>query len=41
MLPVVDLNLNAEVKVKGKPKELKDISFNFDQIKSTRVIINN
>jgi ribosome maturation factor RimP len=31
--------LNAEVKVKGKPKELKDISFNFDQVKTTRVIL--
>ena len=31
--------LEAEVKVKGKAKELKDISFNFEQIKSTRVIL--
>jgi ribosome maturation factor RimP len=31
--------LETEVKVKGKTKELKDISFNFDQIKSTRVIL--
>lgn len=31
--------LEAEVKIKGKPKELKDISFNFEQIKSTRVIL--
>jgi ribosome maturation factor RimP len=31
--------LNAEVKVKGKPKEQKDISFNFDQVKTTRVIL--
>jgi ribosome maturation factor RimP len=31
--------LNAEVKVKGKSKEQKDISFNFDQIKTTRVIL--
>jgi ribosome maturation factor RimP len=31
--------LETEMKVKGKPKELKDISFNSDQIKSTRVIL--
>jgi ribosome maturation factor RimP len=31
--------LEAEVKVKGKAKEMKDISFNFDQIKSTRVVL--
>jgi ribosome maturation factor RimP len=31
--------LETEVKVKGKSKELKDVSFNFDQIKSTRVIL--
>jgi hypothetical protein len=31
--------LETEVRVKGKTKELKDISFNFDQIKSTRVIL--
>jgi ribosome maturation factor RimP len=31
--------LETEVKMKGKAKELKDISFNFDQIKSTRVIL--
>lgn len=31
--------LETEVKVKGKGKELKDISFNFEQIKSTRVIL--
>jgi ribosome maturation factor RimP len=30
--------LETEVKVKGKPKELKEVSFNFDQVKSTRVI---
>ncbi|MDO9580518.1 MAG: ribosome assembly cofactor RimP [Bacteroidales bacterium] len=29
----------TEVKVKGKTKELKDLSFNFDQIISTRVIL--
>jgi len=31
--------LEAEIKIKGKTKELKDISFNFEQIKSTRVIL--
>lgn len=31
--------LETEMKVKGKTKELKDISFNSDQIKSTRVIL--
>ena len=31
--------LETEVKVKGKTRELKDISFNFEQIKSTRVIL--
>ena len=31
--------IETEVKVKGKTKELKDLSFNLDQIKSTRVII--
>jgi ribosome maturation factor RimP len=31
--------LETEVKVKGKTKELKDISFNFEQIKTTRVIL--
>jgi ribosome maturation factor RimP len=31
--------LETEIKVKGKAKELKDISFNSDQIKSTRVIL--
>ena len=31
--------LETELKVKGKTKELKDISFNFEQIKSTRVIL--
>src|SRR5450759_4644219 len=31
--------LETEFKIKGKTKELKDISFNFDQIKSTRVIL--
>jgi len=31
--------LETELKVKGRAKELKDISFNFDLIKSTRVIL--
>lgn len=31
--------LETEMKIKGKTKELKDISFNLDQIKSTRVIL--
>ena len=31
--------LETEFKIKGKAKELKDVSFNFEQIKSTRVIL--
>jgi ribosome maturation factor RimP len=31
--------LETEVKIKGKTKELKDISFNFDQVKTARVIL--
>jgi ribosome maturation factor RimP len=31
--------LETEMKIKGKTKELKDVSFNFEQIKSTRVIL--
>jgi len=31
--------LETELKIKGKTKELKDISFNLEQIKSTRVIL--
>lgn len=31
--------LETETKVKGKSKVVKDISFNFEQIKSTRVIL--
>lgn len=31
--------IETEVKVKGKTKEVKDMSFNLDQIKSTRVIL--
>jgi ribosome maturation factor RimP len=30
--------LETEVRIKGKSPELKDISFNLDQIKSTRII---
>jgi ribosome maturation factor RimP len=31
--------LETEVKVKGKAKEISDISFNFDQVKSAKVIL--
>ncbi len=31
--------LEAEVKVKGKAREIKEVSFNFDQVKTTRVIL--
>lgn len=31
--------LETEVKPKGKPREKKDLSFNFENIKSTRVIL--
>jgi ribosome maturation factor RimP len=31
--------LETEVKIKGKMKELKDISFNTDQVKTARVIL--
>lgn len=31
--------LETEVKIKGKAKELKDLSFNFDKVKSTRIIL--
>jgi ribosome maturation factor RimP len=31
--------LETEIKIKGRIKELKDISFNFDQVKTTRVIL--
>jgi ribosome maturation factor RimP len=31
--------LETEVKAKGKAKEIKDLSFNFEQVKSTRVIL--
>jgi ribosome maturation factor RimP len=30
-------DLETQVKVKGKTKETRDVSFNFDQIKSTKV----
>ena len=31
--------LETEVKIKGKGKEIKEISFNFDQVKSARVLL--
>ena len=31
--------IEADVKLKGKSKEKKDLSFNFDQVKSTREIV--
>lgn len=31
--------LETEMKTKGRPSELKDLSFNFEQIKTTRVIL--
>jgi ribosome maturation factor RimP len=31
--------LETEIKIKGKGKEMKDISFNFDQVKTTRAIL--
>ena len=31
--------LETEIKIKGKARELKEISFNFDQVKTTRVIL--
>ena len=31
--------LETEVRVKGKPKEIKEISFNFDQVKSAKVFL--
>ena len=31
--------LETEIKIKGKAPELKDLSFNFEQIKSTRIIL--
>lgn len=32
-------DIETEVKVKGKTKEVKDVSFNFDQVKSTKIIL--
>lgn len=32
-------DLATETKVKGKAKEIKDIPFNFDQIKSTKILL--
>jgi ribosome maturation factor RimP len=32
-------DLETEIKVKGKKKEIKEIPFNFDQVKSTRVVL--
>jgi ribosome maturation factor RimP len=31
--------LETEVKVKAKTREIKEISYNFDQVKSTRVVL--
>ena len=31
--------LETEVKVKGKAKEIKDISFNFEQVKATKAVL--
>ena len=31
--------LETEVKVKGKTREIEEVSFNFDQVKSTRVVL--
>jgi ribosome maturation factor RimP len=31
--------LETEIRIKGKGKELKDISFNFDQVKSTKEVL--
>ncbi|HAM09550.1 MAG: hypothetical protein A2X05_01325 [Bacteroidetes bacterium GWE2_41_25] len=31
--------LEAEVKIKGKTKEMKELSFNFEQIKTSKVIL--
>jgi ribosome maturation factor RimP len=32
-------DLETEVKIKGKAKEVRDVPFNFDQIKSTRIVL--
>jgi ribosome maturation factor RimP len=31
--------LETEIKIKGKTKEVKDLSFNFEQVKSTKAIL--
>lgn len=31
--------LETEVKSKGKTKDMKDVSFNFDQVKSTKIVL--
>jgi hypothetical protein len=31
--------LVTEIRVKGNPKEIKEVSFNYDQIKSARPIV--
>jgi ribosome maturation factor RimP len=31
--------LETEIKIKGKGKEKRDVSFNFEQVKSTRVVL--
>ena len=31
--------LEAEVKTKGKPKEIVELSFNFDQVKSVKIVL--
>jgi ribosome maturation factor RimP len=31
--------IETEVKVKGKSREAKDVSFNFDEVKSTRIVL--
>jgi ribosome maturation factor RimP len=31
--------LETEIKIKGKPKELKEISFNYDEVKSAKVVL--
>lgn len=31
--------LETELKIKGKVKEVKEVSYNFDQVKSTRIVL--
>ena len=31
--------LETEIKIKGKGKEKRDVSFNFEQVKSTRIVL--